>query len=97
MRLRLTELQESDIEAQKIRAEELKEGLGKYINVDGVLYHQGLLFMPKIIWTKLIKWYHNNLLTGHFGINKTKELIGRKYYWPSLRKDVEAYIKGCDI
>ena len=37
------------------------------------------------------------LLAGHFGINKTKDLLGRKYYWPSLQKDVEAYIKGCDV
>ena len=36
-------------------------------------------------------------MAGHFGIDKTKELIGRKYYWPSLRKDVEAYIKGCNV
>ena len=46
---------------------------------------------------KLINWYHDNSLAGHFSINKTRELIGRKYYWPSLRKDVEAYIKGYHI
>ena len=31
--MRLAELQKSDAEAQKIRAEELKEGLGKYVDV----------------------------------------------------------------
>ena len=36
-------------------------------------------------------------MARHFDINKTRELIGRKYYWPSLRKDVEPYIKGCDV
>ena len=76
MRLRLAELQESDAEAQKIRAEELKEDLDEYVDVDGALHHQRLLFIPEIIRT---------------------ELINRKYYWPSLRKDVEAYVKGCDI
>ena len=53
--------------------------------------------MPKIIRTELISWHHNNQLVGHFGINKTRELIGRKYYWPSLKKDVEAYVKGCNV
>ena len=24
-------------------------------------------------------------------------LIDRKYYWPNLKKDIEAYVKGCDI
>ena len=46
---------------------------------------------------ELISWYYNNPLAGHFGVNKTRELIGRKYYWPSLRKDVKAYVKGCDV
>ena len=93
MRLRLAELQESDDEARKIRA----EGVDGYEDVDGVLHHQGLPFVPEIIRTKLISRHHDDQLAGHFGIDKTRELIGRKYYWPSLRKDVEAYVKGCDV
>ena len=93
MRLRLAELQESDEEAQQIRA----EGLDGYEDVDGVLHHQGLPFVPEVIRTELISWHHDDPLAGHFGIDKTRELIGRKYYWPSLRKDVEAYVKGCDV
>ena len=97
MRLRLAELQELDAEAQKIRAEELKKGLDKYVNVDGVLHHQKLPFVPEIIWTELISHHYDNPLAGHFGINKTRELIDRIYYWPSLKKDVEAYVRGCDV
>ena len=41
--------------------------------------------------------YHDDPLANHFGVNKTRELIGRKYYWPSLRKDVETYVKGCGV
>ena len=93
MRLRLAKLQELDAEAQKIRA----EGLDRYEDVDKVLHHQGLPFVPEIIQTKLISRYHNNPLAGHFRIDKTKELINRKYCWPSLKKDVEAYVKGCNI
>ena len=80
-----------------IRAEELKEGLGEYVNVDGVLHHQGLSFVPEVIRTELISRHHDNPLVGYFGIDKTRELIGRKYYWPSLKKDVEAYVKGCNV
>lgn len=53
--------------------------------------------MPEIIWTKLISWHHNNFLVSHFSINKTKDFIGLKYYWPSLRKDVETYIKVYNV
>ena len=62
-----------------------------------MLHYQRLPFVPEIIRTKLISRHHDNPLAGHFSINKTRELIGRKYYWPSLRKDVEAYVKGCDF
>ena len=46
MRLRFLELQESDNETRKIRAKGLKDD---YEEVDGVLYHQGLLFVPEAI------------------------------------------------
>ena len=97
MRLKLAELQESDTEAQKIRVEELKKGLGKYVDVNRVLHYQKLLFVPEIIQTKPISQHHDNPLASHFGINKIKELIGRKYDWLSLRKGVEAYVRGCNI
>ena len=78
MRLRLAELQESDDEARKLRAtEELQEG---WTDIDGVLHHQGLPFVPEIIRTELISRHHDDPLAGHFGIDKTRELIGRKYY-----------------
>lgn len=34
---------------------------------------------------------------SHFGINKTYELVIKKYYWLTFRQDDEAYIKDCDI
>ena len=46
---------------------------------------------------ELVSRYHNDPLVGYFGIDKTKELIGRIYYWPSLQKDIEDYVKVCDI
>ena len=94
MRLRLSELQESDDEARKIRAEGLKND---YEEVDGVLYHQGPPFVPEAIRTEIISRHHDDPLAGHFGIDKTKDLVGQKYYWPSLRRDIEAYVKGCGV
>ena len=45
----------------------------------------------------MISCHHNDPLTGYFGIDKTRELIGWKYYWPGLRRDVESYVRGCDV
>ena len=94
MRLRLSELQESDNKAQKIRAKRSKDD---YEEVDGVLHHQGLLFVLEAIRTELISRHYDDLFARHFGIDKTRELIGRKYYWPSPRRDVESYVRGCDV
>ena len=41
--------------------------------------------------------HHNNLLAGYFGIQKTRKLLARKYYWPTLRHNVKAYVKRCEI
>ena len=94
MCLRLSKLHESDDETQKIRMERLKSD---YEEIDGVLHHQGLPFVPEAIRTELISRHHDDPLVGHFGIDKTRELVGRKYYWPSLRRDVENYVQGYDV
>ena len=93
MRLRFQELQEEDDQAKEIRADK-PEG---WEESDRVLQHQGLPYVPEIIRTKLVSRHHDDLLAGHFGIEKTGELLARKYYWPSLHHDVEDYIKGCDV
>ena len=94
MRLRLLELQESDNKARKIRAEGLKSD---YEEVDEVVHHQRLPFVPETIRTELISRHHNDSLAGHFGIDKTRVLVGRKYYWPSLRKDVKSNVWRYDV
>ena len=76
MRLRLAELQELDKEAQKVRA----KGQDRYKEIDGVLHHQELPFVPEVIQTELISRHYDDPLASHFGIDKTRKLIGRKYY-----------------
>ena len=76
MSLRLAKLQKSDNKAWKIQA----EGLDEYKDVDRVMHHQGLAFISEIIRTKLISRHHNKLLAGHFSIDKSRELISRKYF-----------------
>ena len=75
MRLRLHELQAKDKQARKTRAEH-SEG---WDNINGVLYYQGLFYVPEIIRIELISRHHNNQFAGHFDIEKTRELILQKY------------------
>ena len=95
MRLKLQKFQDEDNQAQKVRIEQL--GNANRNNIDGILHHQGLSYIPEIIQTKLISRHHNNPLVGHFGIEKIYELIAQKYYWPTLRRNVDDYVRGCDV
>ncbi len=49
-----------------------------------MLNYQGLLYVSKVIRSELISRNHDDPLVGDFGIEKTRELIARKYYWPTL-------------
>ena len=62
-----------------------------------MLQYRGLPYVPETIHYEVISRHHDDPLIGHFGIDKTRELVGRKYYWPSLRGDVESYVQGCNI
>ncbi len=77
MKMRLPELQDNDKEAMKLRSKRLSEG---WEDIEQVLHYQGLPYVPKVIRSKLISRHHNDSLAGHFGIEKTRELISRKYY-----------------
>ena len=62
-----------------------------------MLHHQSLSYISEIIQIELISRYHNDLLVGHFGIKKSRKLVVRKYYWPTLCHNVKDYVKRCDI
>ena len=92
--MQLPELQAEDQAAREIRQQGLKEG---WAEVEGVLHFQGLPYLPEIIRTEIISRHHDDPLAGHFGVEKTRELVARKYYWPTLRADIDTYVKGCDV
>ncbi len=46
---------------------------------------------------EIITQSHDHILVGHPRIEKTKELVLREYWWPRMKKDIEAYVKGCEM
>ena len=96
MRLRLHKLQAEDEKAWKLRADQ-QLGQQGWDDINGVWHNQGLPYVPEIIRIELISRHHDDPLAGHFGIEKTRELIARKYYWPTLRRDVKDYVRGCNV
>ena len=62
---------------------------------DGLLYHYGHLCIPLSKIVKLIWEAHYNWVEGHFGVDKTMEVLQKYFYCPKLLYDVNKYIISC--
>lgn len=40
---------------------------------------------------------HGNSWSGHLGIRKTKDRLLQEYYWPGCFRDVENFVRTCDV
>lgn len=43
----------------------------------------------------IFKQFHDSLLGGHAGLNRTVKKIKRQFNWPGLKQEVKDYIKNC--
>lgn len=43
----------------------------------------------------VIKELHSGGLGGHFGHDKTEALVRRRYFWPTLKRDVVCFVQRC--
>ena len=55
------------------------------------------IFSSTAIRKKLMKIHHDDLYTNYFKIEKTMNLLQKKYYWQSLLKNMKKYVKTCNI
>ena len=64
-----------------------------------VVDEQGRVIIPADdeIRTLLISEAHDSPLAGHFGMDKTLELIQRRWHWKGIQKDVREYVRSCVI
>ena len=65
----------------------------------GVLRYNGLLYVPEdgAIRAELLHRYHDDPMAGHFAVEKTYDLLGRKYFWKGMKRDVKEYVEECDL
>ena len=45
----------------------------------------------------VIQLFHDNPAARHPGIANTYALTKQDFWWPSMRQDIEQYVKGCTI
>ena len=55
------------------------------------------LVVPSNLKTTVMKSYHGNHMAGHQGIDRTYQIIRRKYFWQSMYQDVVNYVKSCEV
>ena len=70
---------------------------GYSLDQEGLLFHKERVLVPyqKSLIQELLYLYHDDQFTGHQGIDKTKELLERKFYQSSLAQDVREYVATC--
>ena len=69
---------------------------------DGILYRTRhndgeerlQLVLPKAIRNQALRGLHDEV--GHLGRDRTLDLVRQRFYWPSLSKDVEDYLRNCE-
>jgi len=62
-----------------------------FMDPNGLLLLDNRIYVPSAgnLCTCVLQYNHDHILAGHFGQNKTLELVCRRYSWPSLCADVQ--------
>jgi hypothetical protein len=66
---------------------------------NGMLYYRDVVYVPAcaMLRQEILRVYYDNPWAGHFGRDKTFNLMNWKFYWPQIRTNVEEYVKSCLI
>lgn len=67
------------------------------VDEQGRLRYRQRIYVPDwpALHLRLLQMHHDDPAAGHPGRSKTFELLAREYFWPSMRKDCERYVKNC--
>jgi len=73
-------------------------GLQHYGIEDEIVTYEGRIYIPD---SNALKWKvahqcHDAKVAGHFGRDKTLDLMKRNYYWPNMEEWVRKYVRTCD-
>jgi hypothetical protein len=67
----------------------------EFVLHEGFLFKGNCLCIPKCSWClQIIQELHGE---GHVGRDRTTQLVQSSYFWPTIRKEVERYVRRCRI
>ena len=70
---------------------------------DGSLYKKKVtnagtflrLCLPRQYKSRVMSSYHDNIMTGHLGQNRTLATICQRFFWKNMEQDIQKYIRAC--
>jgi len=68
-------------------------------DLTGLLRRHNSVFVPAspALRSEILRMVHDDPLSGHFGVNKTLELLARCWWWPGMRRSVREYVETCPV
>lgn len=66
-----------------------------YMLKDGFLLYESRLCVTQALRKKVMNESHAPPYAGHRGIQATTSAIETYFYWPSMKKDIQAYVLQC--
>jgi len=80
----------------------LREGGKKtrdgWIEKDELLYYKNPVYIPEneALHTEIAQGCHDSIVAGHFGQEKTIEIVTRDFSWKGLAEWIKDYLRSCD-
>ncbi|XP_072081053.1 uncharacterized protein [Arachis hypogaea] len=92
----LKELYVTDSDFSAIYASCEHSAFNKFYRHEGFLFRGNRICVPACsVRDLLVLESHNGGLMGHFGVQKTLDVLSEHFYWPRMRRDVEKFCAKC--
>jgi len=63
---------------------------------DEILCWKNRVYVPEGLRDRIMQSEHDSKVAGHFGTERTMELLARNFHWPNMERDVRKYCNECD-
>jgi len=69
---------------------------GNFTIVNELLCWKNRIYVPEGLRQRVIQSEHDSKVAGHFGRERTLELLSRNIHWTNMERDIRKYCSECD-